>query len=152
MTCSMSRKGNCWDNAPTESWFNRFKNEQVHGIHYVTHAQMQAAAFEYIEVFYNRKRLHSTLSYKSLIRFLENWSKEQQQENLVDEPHPLADEKPREPQFVFLRDFHYNTSCGDAVLQLKLEPAVSKADLVNQASPLSSSAHQPGPMWQTVVF
>jgi transposase InsO family protein len=34
MTCSMSRKGNCWDNAPTESWFNSFKNERVHGVRY----------------------------------------------------------------------------------------------------------------------
>jgi len=52
MTCSMSRKGNCWDNAPTESWFNSFKNERVHGIRYATHADMKAASFEYIEVFY----------------------------------------------------------------------------------------------------
>mgnify|MGYP000957935128 CR=1 FL=1 len=36
MTCSMSRKGNCWDNAPTESWFNSFKNERVHGIRYAS--------------------------------------------------------------------------------------------------------------------
>jgi putative transposase len=36
MTCSMSRKGNCWDNAPTESGFNRFKNERVQGVQYAT--------------------------------------------------------------------------------------------------------------------
>jgi transposase InsO family protein len=65
MICSMSRKGNCWDNAPTESWFNSFKNERVHGIRYATHADMKAASFEYIEVFYNRKRQHSTLGYCS---------------------------------------------------------------------------------------
>jgi putative transposase len=52
MTCSMSRKGNCWDNAPTESWFNSFKNERFHGVRYATHAEMKAASFEYIEVFY----------------------------------------------------------------------------------------------------
>jgi putative transposase len=57
MVCSMSRKGNCWDNAPTESGFNSFKNERVHGIRYATHDKMKAAAFEYIEVFYKRKRL-----------------------------------------------------------------------------------------------
>lgn len=56
MTCSMSRNGNCWDNAPTESWFNSFKNERYHGLRYATHAEMKAASFEYIEVFYNRKR------------------------------------------------------------------------------------------------
>ena len=67
MTCSMSRKGNCWDNAPTESWFNSFKNEWVHGIRYASHADMKATSFEYIEVFYNRKRQHSTLGYQSPI-------------------------------------------------------------------------------------
>jgi transposase InsO family protein len=46
MTCSMSRKGNGWDNAPTESGFNSFKNERVHGIRYATHAEIKAAAFE----------------------------------------------------------------------------------------------------------
>jgi len=45
MTCSMSRKGNCWDNAPTESWFNSFKNERVHGVPYASHADMKAASF-----------------------------------------------------------------------------------------------------------
>ena len=83
MICSMSRKANCWDNAPTESWFNSFKNEWVHGIHYATHADMKATGFGYIEVFYNGKRQHSTLGYRSPIQFLENWLSEQQQEKLV---------------------------------------------------------------------
>jgi putative transposase len=65
MVCSMSRKGNCWDNAPTESWFNSFKNERVFGERFATRDAMKATAFEYIEVFYNRKRLHSTLGYTS---------------------------------------------------------------------------------------
>jgi transposase InsO family protein len=83
MVCSMSRKGNCWDNAPTESWFNSFKNERVHGIRYMTHAAMTAESFEYIEVFYNRKRLHSTLGYKSPTRFLNDWISAQRDEKLV---------------------------------------------------------------------
>lgn len=83
MTCSMSRKGNCWDNAPTESWFNSFKNERVHGIRYATHAAMKAASFEYIEVFYNRTRQHSTLGYKSPVQFLEHWSTQQHHEKQV---------------------------------------------------------------------
>jgi putative transposase len=70
MTCSMSRKGNCWDNAPTESWFNSFSNERYHGVRYATQAEMKAASFEYIEVYYNRKRQHSSLGYKSPIQFL----------------------------------------------------------------------------------
>jgi transposase InsO family protein len=83
MTCSMSRKGNCWDNAPTESWFNSFKNERYHGRRYATHADMKAASFEYIEVFYNRTRQHSTLGYCSPIQFLDQWRSEQNQEKLA---------------------------------------------------------------------
>jgi putative transposase len=73
MRCSMSRKGNCWDNAPTESWFNSFKNERVHGVKYTTLEEMKTASFEYIEVFYNRQRQHSSLGYRSPIAFLERW-------------------------------------------------------------------------------
>jgi transposase InsO family protein len=73
MVCSMSRKGNCWDNAPTESWFNSFKNERVFGERFATRDIMKATAFEYIEVFYNRKRLHSTLGYTSPMQFLKDW-------------------------------------------------------------------------------
>ena len=83
MTCSMSRKGNCWDNAPTESWFNSFKNERVHGWRFATREDMTAAAFEYIEVFYNRKRLHSTLGYKSPKRFMNDWIADQKMEKQV---------------------------------------------------------------------
>jgi transposase InsO family protein len=83
MVCSMSRKGNCWDNAPTESWFNSFKNERVHGLSYETRDEMKAMAFEYIEVLYNRKRQHSTLGYKSPIQFLDHWLVAQQKEKLV---------------------------------------------------------------------
>jgi transposase InsO family protein len=79
----MSRKGNCWDNAPTESWFNSFKNERVHGERFATRAAMKAEAFEYIETFYNRKRLHSTLGYKPPIQFLQDWSLAQQLEKQV---------------------------------------------------------------------
>lgn len=83
MVCSMSRKGNCWDNAPTESWFNSFKNERVHGVSFATRAAMTAASFEYIEAFYNRKRLHSTLGYKSPVQFLNDWISAQHEEKLV---------------------------------------------------------------------
>lgn len=83
MTCSMSRKGNCWDNAPTESWFNSFKNERVHGRRHATHADMQATSFDYIEVFYNRTRQHSTLGYRSPIQYLEHWRSKQNQEKLA---------------------------------------------------------------------
>ena len=83
MICSMSRKGNCWDNAPTESWFGSFKNERVYGEQFETRDEMKAMAFEYIEVFYNRRRLHSTLGYKSPMQYLGDWLTSQQDEKLV---------------------------------------------------------------------
>ena len=83
MAGSMSRTGNCWDNAPTESGFNSFKNERVHGLRYETRVKMTAASFEYMEVFYNRTRRHSTLGYKSPMPFLEDWRMAQQDENLA---------------------------------------------------------------------
>ena len=83
MICSMSRKRNCWDTAPTESWLNSFKNEREHGLRYETRAEMTAMSFEYIEVLYNRKRQHSLLGYKSPIRFLDDWLTAQQKEKLA---------------------------------------------------------------------
>jgi putative transposase len=83
MKGSMSRKGNCWDNAPTERWFNSFKNERVHGLRYATRAEMTAASFEYIEVFYNRTRRHSTLGYQSPMQFLDDWRLAQHEKTLV---------------------------------------------------------------------
>lgn len=81
--CSMSRKGNCWNNAPTESWFNSFKNERVHGERFATRTEMKSEAFEYIETVYNRKRLHSTLGYKPPAQFLQDWLAAQQQAKQV---------------------------------------------------------------------
>jgi transposase InsO family protein len=83
MTCSMSRKGNCWDNAPTESWFNSFKNERVFGNRFQTRDEARNMAFEYIEVFYNRTRQHSTLGYLSPKKFLHHWLIQQTKEKLV---------------------------------------------------------------------
>ena len=83
MVCSMSRKGNCWDNAPTESFFNSLKNERVHGTRYDTRAAAQADLFDYIEPFYNRKRQHSTLGYVSPVKFLENWISTQHEQELA---------------------------------------------------------------------
>jgi putative transposase len=80
MTGSMSRKGNCWDNAPTESFFNSLKNERVYETRYPTRAQATADLFEYIAVFYNRKRRHSTLGYCSPIQFLNEWISKQNQQ------------------------------------------------------------------------
>ncbi len=65
MQPSMSRKGDCWDNAAMESFWATLKTELVHHEHYATQEQARASIFEYIEVFYNRKRLHSSLGYLS---------------------------------------------------------------------------------------
>jgi putative transposase len=62
---SMSGRGNCYDNAMMESFFATLKTELVHHQRYATHAQARQSIFEYIEVFYNRKRLHSSLGYVS---------------------------------------------------------------------------------------
>lgn len=83
MICSMSRKGNCWDNAPTESFFNSLKNERIYGTRYATRTEAQADMFDYIEVFYNRSRRHSTLGYTSPIRFLQDWIKTEHEQKLA---------------------------------------------------------------------
>ncbi len=83
MVCSMSRQGNCWDNAPTESFFNSLKNERVHGTRYATRQEAIADLFEYIEVFYNRSRRHSTLQSKSPTQFLRDWISTQPGQNLA---------------------------------------------------------------------
>lgn len=62
---SMSGKGDCWDNAAMESFWSTLKTELVHHEHYITRQQARASIFEYIEVFYNRKRLHSSIGYQS---------------------------------------------------------------------------------------
>jgi transposase InsO family protein len=71
ITCSMSRKGNCWDNAPMESFFATLKKELVHHEQYPTRAAARRSLFEYIEVFYNRVRRHSALGYQSPSQFAE---------------------------------------------------------------------------------
>jgi transposase InsO family protein len=63
MKPSMSRKGNCYDNAPMESFWGSLKNELVHHCRYATRAEAEASIREYIEIFYNRQRRHSRLGY-----------------------------------------------------------------------------------------
>ncbi len=77
MCASMSRKGNCWDNAVSESFFNSLKNERVHGADYETRDAARADIFDYIEVFYNRVRRHSSLNGVSPVSVYEAWLGEQ---------------------------------------------------------------------------
>ena len=69
LVASMSRKGNCYDNAVVESFFSTLKNELVHDRDFWTHEAAQSAVFEFIEVFYNRQRLHQALGYVSPVQF-----------------------------------------------------------------------------------
>ena len=65
----MSRKGNCYDNAFIESFFSSLKYELVYHHRFATIAQARTAIFNYIETFYNRIRLHSSLAYKTPLAF-----------------------------------------------------------------------------------
>lgn len=71
MQLSMSRKGNCHDNACAESFFSGLKNELTWDQDLSTRAEARSAIFEWIEVFYNRERLHETLDYVSQVRYEE---------------------------------------------------------------------------------
>lgn len=78
MQPSMSRKGNCYDNAPMESFWGSLKNELVHHQQYPTRADAHAAIQEYIESFYNRQRRHSRLGYIPPALFAEKFSRQLQ--------------------------------------------------------------------------
>ena len=72
MVCSMSRKANWRDNAPTGSFFNSLKNKQAHEMRYVNRVETMADIFEHIKALYNRKRRHSPLGYRLLQAYLQN--------------------------------------------------------------------------------
>jgi len=59
----MSRKGNCWDNAPMESFWGKLKQEWLNGQHFRSRDEAKATVFEYIWIFYNRKRIHEANGY-----------------------------------------------------------------------------------------
>ncbi len=66
---SMSRKGNCWDNSVAESFFKTLKTELIYGNKLINKQQMELEIFQYIEIFYNKKRRHSALNYKTIEEF-----------------------------------------------------------------------------------
>ena len=69
ISCSMSRQGDCWDNAMMESFFATLKKERIHQEDYATRSKAWASVFDYIERFYNRIRRHSALGYVSPEQF-----------------------------------------------------------------------------------
>ena len=146
-----SRKGNCWDNAPTESWFGSFKNERVYGERFETRDEMMAMAFEYIEVFYNRKRLHSTLGYKSPVQFLADWLNAQLKEKLVACPPPVGRRKTEErsqfhsvtrrlnliQKLVGVGGFELPTSCSQSRRATRLRYTPKGANIATSALPVN---------------
>jgi len=76
-TQSMSRKGNCWDNAPVESFFATLKTEEFNDINFVDLEHLKRQAAHYIENIYNRRRLHSTLGYTTPVDFENNYFRNQ---------------------------------------------------------------------------
>ena len=72
MRSSMSRKGNCWDNAPTESLWGSLKVGRLHGCKFTTQRQAMDEVIDWL-TFYNHRRLHSTLGYISPMQFENNW-------------------------------------------------------------------------------
>jgi putative transposase len=73
ITCSMSRRANCWDNAVAESFFGTLKTELIHPRIFCSRAIARTTIVEWIEVFYNRQRMHSTIGYLSPVQFEENY-------------------------------------------------------------------------------
>lgn len=71
----MSRKGNCWDNAVIESFFSRLKVESLHAESFKGIDDAYSSVFEYIELFYNRVRRHSTIGYKSPVEYENDYYK-----------------------------------------------------------------------------
>ena len=78
MKASMSRKGNCYDNAPMESFWGSLKNELVHHCRYETRVEDKVSILEYIEIFYNRQRRHSRLGYVAPAIFSINYNNQRQ--------------------------------------------------------------------------
>lgn len=76
ITASMSGTGNCYDNSAMESFFHTLKTEHVYFERYQTREQAKQSIFEYVEVFYNRQRRHSTLNYKTPLAFEENYKQQ----------------------------------------------------------------------------
>jgi putative transposase len=118
MRASMSRRGNCYDNAPMESFWASLKKEQVHQQHYSTRAQAQSDIFSYIETFYNTTRLHSALGNKSPAQFeREYWQRHKlaSQHQNSTEPQAQGESLPPAPPSS-LKKFNEDQSVNVAAL------------------------------------
>ncbi|WP_426092432.1 transposase [Flavobacterium sp. DSR3-2] len=79
-TESISGKGNCWDNAVAESFFKTLKTQQIYGNKLISKEQMERDKFKFIEIWYNRKRRHSALDYKTIEEF---WKQKNNSKNVA---------------------------------------------------------------------
>ena len=77
MQTSMSRKGDCWDNAPMESFFGTLKTECLHHYKFKTREEAKRVTFEHIEVFYNRIRRHAKINNQIPAQFAQDWLTQQ---------------------------------------------------------------------------
>ena len=80
IVCSMSRRGDCWDNAVAESFFSTLKTELVHNVIFLTHESAKNAIAEWIEMFYNSNRRHSSLGYATPLEFEQRYYEQQELE------------------------------------------------------------------------
>ena len=80
ITCSMSRRGNCWDNAVAESFFSTLKTELVHNVIFLTRDSARNAIAEWIQMFYNSKRRHSSLGYATPLEAEQRYYQQQELE------------------------------------------------------------------------
>ena len=83
ITCSMSRRANCWDNAVAESFFGTLKTELIHSQIWSSKAKARTMIAEWIEVFYNRQRIHSAIGYLSPVQFEEMYCRSLEMNNVV---------------------------------------------------------------------
>jgi hypothetical protein len=98
MVCSMSRRGNCWDNAVAESFFATLKVElDAHDTPWPTRVHAQGEVFEYIEAFYNGERRHSALAYLSPLAFERQWAATQ---GTLALSQPIAGRTPHHPSSI----------------------------------------------------
>ena len=96
IVASMSRRGNCWDNAVAESFFATLKVELVHEVDWATREQARSDVFEYLERFYNGQRRHSALAYASPLTFERQWAAMPDRASSVPSM-PLLGPSPRQP-------------------------------------------------------
>lgn len=86
MLISMSGVGNCYDNAPMESFFSLLKTELVHHERYRSRQAAQTSIFDYVESFYNRKRIHGSIAYMTPMAFEEKWRRTDARTEGVEQP------------------------------------------------------------------